>query len=185
LAYKSGAVAPAVVAGTEELARRLFDAGYFRHQTGAAADDNTEQLWAKYKKVAWEPHIFGNRLFDTRYYQLFVSKQELSYYLTPLHHYVAVGASAGVSPSWIYDDTFYLETYPDVREAVESDAFCCGFEHFLWHGVEDGRDGCAFFNERTYLMRNADVAKDVTTGGSRSGEAHYVEFGHRERRPLS
>jgi hypothetical protein len=165
----------------ETLAKRLFDANFFRRQVGASGDNSTERLWEEYKKMAWRPNVLGNRFFDTAYYSLFLSRQDLSDYGTPLHHYVAVGASAGLSPSWIYDDAYYLETYPDVCEAIRSGVFSCGFEHFFQYGAEEGRDACAYFNERAYLTRNPDVAAD---GGLRSGEAHYVSFGHSEKRLL-
>lgn len=105
-------------------------------------------------------------------------------YPTPLHHYIAVGAGAGISPSWVYNDAYYLETYPDVADAVRVGSFICGFEHFFRCGAEEGRDGTAFFNERAYLAQNPDVASCVAEGQCRSGEAHYLTFGHHEGRLL-
>ena len=177
---------PHELVNVEALALRLFDAACFARQTDAPASGDVERLWATYKASAWKSRAAPNRFFDPAYYRLFVPVQERSAYPTPLHHYLAVGAAAGVSPSWIFDDAYYLGTYADIRNAVRSGIFSCGFEHFVHHGAEQGLEGCAFFNERAYLARNPDVAGNVSHGGScRSGEAHYIADGSAEGRTLA
>jgi hypothetical protein len=167
----------------DTLARRLFDPEFYQRNS-RALETNADHLWSEYGKLGWDLDAFGNRFFDPGYYRLFVSEQERTEYRSPLHHYVARGVNTGLSPNWIYDDAYYLETYPDVREALRTGDFVCGFEHFIRHGAEEGRDGCVYFNERAYLARHPDVAHDVREGRMRSGEAHYVKYGHNERRSL-
>jgi hypothetical protein len=177
------AVIRADLGDVDALARRLFDHEFYQRKI-RALENNVDRLWAEYEKLAWNTEAFGNRFFDPGYYRLFVSEEERREYATPLHHYVARGANAGLSPNWIYDDEYYLETYPDIREALRTGEFFCGFEHFIRHGAEEGRYGCVYFNERAYLARHPDVAHDVREGRIRSGEAHYVKYGHNERRLL-
>jgi len=179
----AGVTVRADLGDVDARARRLFDAEFYRHQVRAAEFD-PDNLWTEYKSVGWNSKVLGNRLFDVNYYRLFVLERERDEYPTPLHHYVAVGGDAGLSPSWIYNDAYYLGTYPDVREAVRSGTLICGFEHFSRDGVNEGRDGCAYFNERSYLNRHPDVALAVTEGRLRSGEAHYIECGQSETRVL-
>jgi hypothetical protein len=167
----------------DTLARRLFDQRVYQGESRSLEID-ADRLWAKYSKSAWRPGVFGNRFFDPGYYRLFISAKERAEYRTPLHHYIARGVKAGLSPSWIYDDAYYLEKYSDVREAIRRGEFICGFEHFARWGAEQGRDGCEYFNERAYLTRHPDVANGVTEGRIRSGEAHYVKHGHKEKRSL-
>ncbi|MEP6941986.1 MAG: class I SAM-dependent methyltransferase [Betaproteobacteria bacterium] len=40
-----------------------------------------------------------------------------------------------------FDETFYLDEYPDVLEAVERGLFASGLEHYLTHGQGEGRTG--------------------------------------------
>lgn len=182
------ATPPAVVRNDlgdlDALARRLFDPDCFRKRAAAAKEKTSEQLWKDYKASGWKPRVFPNRHFDPAFYRLFVTDQEAAKFRTPLHHYIAEGARAGVPPSWIYDDAFYLATYPDIAEAIRAGVFVCGFEHFVHHGTREGRDGCGYFNEASYLALNPDVAASLDAGQSRSGEAHYLMHGHGEgRRP--
>ena len=179
------AAAPVVIDPdlVEALALRHFDAEYFRKQSGAPADASPEQLWADYKRLSGK-QFHPNRFFNTSHYMHFVANEDLAKYPTPLHHFVAEGASARISPNWIYDESYYLRTYPDIQEAVRAGHFMCGFEHFMRYGVGEGRDGCSFFNENAYLERHADVAASVSLGQFRSGEAHYLAHGHKEGRSL-
>jgi hypothetical protein len=170
----------------DALARRLFDAEFFVQQGAGEVltETDVEGLWALYGKSAWCPEISGNRFFDPRYYALFVPEGDRQKYRTPLHHYLAEGAGAGLSPCWAYDDAYYLDRYPDVREMIREGSIVCGFEHFSRVGAEDGRDGCGFFNERAYRARHPDIEAAIAAGRLRSGEAHYAMQGHREKRPL-
>ena len=167
----------------EALALRLFDVEYFRQQSGAAADSSAAQLWDAYKNQSGT-QFHPNRFFDRSHYLNSVPDYDVEKYLTPLHHYVAEGISAGISPNWIYDEAYYLATHPDIQDAVRAGYFVCGFEHFMLYGVGEGRDGCSFFNERAYLACHTDVAASVSIGHFRSGEAHYIAYGHREGRSL-
>lgn len=46
--------------------------------------------------------------------------------------------SSPVSPSW-FDETFYLQTNPDVAAGVQCGDFASGYEHFTLHGEREGR----------------------------------------------
>ena len=164
----------------DKLVRRLFDAEYFARR--ASAQGSPSELWKEYKRSGWKSRVQPNRYFNTTYYRMFVSEADTTRHPTPLHHYIAEGVQARISPCWIYDEDFYLATYPDIRDGVRAGHFACGFEHFALHGATEGRNGCSFFNERGYLEGNPDVAAAVLSGALRSGESHFVSNGNREGR---
>jgi hypothetical protein len=164
----------------DALARRLFDGDYFARRTSTQGSPSA--LWKEYRKAGWKGRVQPNRFFNTAYYRMFVSEADTTKYPTPLHHYIAEGVEARLSPCWIYDDNYYLAAYPDIRDGIRAGYFSCGFEHFALHGAKEGRNGCSYFNERGYLESNPDVAAAVLDGALRSGEAHFVSDGNREGR---
>jgi hypothetical protein len=167
----------------ERLAQSLFDADFYRKRSKSGTSE-AEQLWREFVTQSWRRGVHGNRMFDVGHYKLLVGDIDQAAYPTPFHHYFAVGHRSGISPSWIYDEEYYLQKYPDIRDAIRSGDIGSGFEHFSRYGWAEGRDGCAFFNERRYLDRYPDVIAAVEAGRERSGEAHYVKHGRKEGRQL-
>lgn len=165
----------------DDLARQLFDAEYFTQAADPTSADR-DAAWQEYCRLGWTARIAPNRVFDLAYYRMFVPDKEISSYLTPLHHYVAKGMDAGISPSWIYDDQFYLASDPDIIEGIRSGHFVCGFDHFVKHGIDEGRSACSYFNDARYRHKHLDVASAVQDGMYPTGERHYLLFGHREGR---
>lgn len=73
-----------------------------------------------------------------------------------------------------FDGGWYLEMYPDVREAGIDP-----LEHFLNHGSQEGRSPNALFDSQAYLRANPDVVHF-----ERGPFIHYICFGFQEKRPL-
>ncbi len=71
-----------------------------------------------------------------------------------LRHYLLNVKSAALSPSPYFDEAFYLANVPEVREAVEKDGFCCGYEHYTLHGMAEGRKPSATFDPHYYYEKN-------------------------------
>lgn len=83
----------------------------------------------------------------------------------------------------IFDENFYLTSYPDVKAAVAAKAFTSGLQHFQLFGLAEGRTLVSpFYNEESYLKTNPDVAAAVQGGAFKSGMQHYVLFGETEGR---
>jgi predicted O-methyltransferase YrrM len=55
-----------------------------------------------------------------------------------LRHYLAFGEREGRRPLQKFDPSFYLSTYPDIRDLQKSPLV-----HFLSHGLREGRSPCA------------------------------------------
>lgn len=83
----------------------------------------------------------------------------------------------------IFDESFYLSNYPDVKAAVDAGGFTSGLEHFQKHGLAEGRVLVSpLYDEESYLQTNSDVAAAVSTGAFKSGLQHFIEHGEAEGR---
>lgn len=86
----------------------------------------------------------------------------------------------------IFDEAFYLKSYPDVGAAVKAGAFQSGLEHFQKFGLRESRVLVSpLYDERFYLQNSAGVAAAVAAGGFSSGLEHYILFGEAEGRAPS
>ena len=99
-------------------------------------------------------------------------------------HYVEFGANENRLPSLaLYNEAFYLETNPDVAEAVAADeTLTSGFVHYVSFGQGEGRDPSALFDESAYLEANPDVATAVSEGSFSSGFEQFIKVGRAEGR---
>lgn len=81
-----------------------------------------------------------------------------------------------------FNEKFYLESYPDVKEAIERGEFTSGFHHYVLAGYLEGRTFIAGFNERYYIEHNPDVKHAIEKGEFVSGLHHYLRYGLNESR---
>ncbi len=77
-----------------------------------------------------------------------------------------------INRSGIFNRKWYLDTYPDVREAGADPV-----NHYVRHGVSEGRDPSPDFSTKAYLNYNQDV-----TDSGINPLVHYVLFGKTEGR---
>ena len=83
----------------------------------------------------------------------------------------------------IFNENFYLASYPDVAAAVAAGTFSSGLQHFQLSGLTEGRILVSpNYNEATYLQRYPDVAAAVAAGTFRSGLSHFIQSGYAEGR---
>jgi hypothetical protein len=74
-----------------------------------------------------------------------------------------------IRQSGLFDETFYLCSYPDV-----ADAGIDPIVHYLEHGSEEGRNPSASFDTRTYLNLHPDVAAHPER---LNPLVHYIKLG--------
>ena len=91
----------------------------------------------------------------------------------------------GIKLSALFDESFYLQQYRDVANAVDGGGFSYGYEHFMRFGLGEGRNPSHLYNEQLYLANNPDVKQAVDAGVHDSGLVHYLQYGHRENRVAS
>jgi hypothetical protein len=83
----------------------------------------------------------------------------------------------------IFNEEYYLNSYPDVRNAVNVRAISSGLQHFQQFGLAEGRVNVSpYFDEGLYLRKYPDVAAAVSSGSLKSGLQHYIQNGEVEGR---
>jgi hypothetical protein len=92
----------------------------------------------------------------------------------PYFHYMTVGAAAGAAPNAFFDGSWYLQSYPDVRDRVINP-----LEHYALFGWKQGRNPCPAFDGERYLDDNPDVR-----AAGVSPLHHYLHHGRFENRRI-
>lgn len=91
----------------------------------------------------------------------------------------------------IFNENFYLRSYPDVAAAVRAGIFSSGLQHFQQQGLQEGRTEVSpYWSENSYFSfgpvfappKNPDVLEAVRNGVFPSGLAHFIQFGEAEGR---
>lgn len=85
-----------------------------------------------------------------------------------------------------FDEDWYLDKYPDVKEAIEMELFKSGIDHFCLSGAFEGRLPCKInLDEEAYLSIHADVAAAIAKKEVSSATEHFENSGHLEGRRFS
>ena len=112
-------------------------------------------------------------LFDADWY-LKRYPEATSSGLSPLAHYIKIGAAAGYDPHPMFCTSWYLDRYPDIASARVNPLV-----HYVKHGGFEGRDPHPLFDTSWYLKSYPDV---TVTG--LNPLIHYNQHGIAEgRRP--
>jgi len=85
-----------------------------------------------------------------------------------------------------FDEKYYLNNNPDVKNAVEKKQFPDGLTHYLQYGrtKQENRSPNAFVDFSYYLANNPDVANAVKNDVKQSAHKHLFTWGNKEgRRP--
>jgi hypothetical protein len=94
---------------------------------------------------------------------------------------IPLSAQAKTFSQKLFDQTFYLNSNPDVLTAV-SQGLTTAFAHFSTFGHRENRPLLPFFDTQAYLLANPDVANATTAPGWVSAWNHFVLFGILEGR---
>lgn len=80
----------------------------------------------------------------------------------------------------VFDASYYYSAYPDVAAAFGMNEKAL-FEHFVNHGVREGRSGSAEFNPQVYRQNYSDL--QAAFGDDMAAYCrHYVRYGRAEGR---
>lgn len=83
----------------------------------------------------------------------------------------------------IFDERFYLETYPDIAAAVRGKTIKNGLDHYIETGYFENRlPRKLIVDERYYLQENPDVADAIKRGRVKSAQDHFNHSGFTEGR---
>nr|WP_220572383.1 glycosyltransferase [Gluconobacter oxydans] len=93
-----------------------------------------------------------------------------------------LAGKCGYQPNPYFDESYYVQRYADVRDAVNQGKFISGFDHYRKIGYKD-RDPHWLFCEEYYLNRYTDVARAlVNETVFANGYDHYIQCGDQEFR---
>lgn len=110
------------------------------------------------------------------------SVRAFGHQISPLVHYLRHGGSEGQNPHPLFDEAYYLDNNPDVRDALENnpDAQKAGLSplvHYLRHGGLEGRSPHPLFDGKYYLDNNPDVRESGA-----NPLTHFLQVGGLEGR---
>jgi hypothetical protein len=86
----------------------------------------------------------------------------------------------GVDYSRVYNYTYYVNKYPDIKKAFGNDENAV-IRHFVNNGMKEGRQGSANFNLQKYKSRYADLRKAYGSDNVKY-YTHYMRWGYNEKR---
>ncbi|WP_167458621.1 class I SAM-dependent methyltransferase [Mesorhizobium kowhaii] len=84
-------------------------------------------------------------------------------------HYLAKGGRSSCSPHADFDEQFYSAFYPDVRLAISSRKYLCGFEHYVLVGRAENR------LTKHNLTKTLDVRHPSLTDPVGIAQARFIE----------
>ena len=91
-----------------------------------------------------------------------------------------VNVYGGIDYSLIYNYYYYIEKYPDIKNAFGNDDVAV-LAHFVNNGMAEGRQASEMFNVIVYRNNNADL--NVAFGDNlKAYYQHYITFGKNEDR---
>jgi len=81
------------------------------------------------------------------------------------------------------DETWYLNEYPDIADALAAGEVKSARQHFVNSGYFEGRLPCPLeIDEAWYLAEYPDVADGIARGDIQSARQHFLEYGYEEGR---
>lgn len=86
----------------------------------------------------------------------------------------------GLDYTAVFDADYYLSANPDVRNVCGSNVEAA-FQHFINHGMQEGRQGREEFNVNYYKEHNTDIQK-VYGDNTPSYYTHFIKYGLAEGR---
>ena len=151
--------------------RRLKQSG--TEAPDPAATQSNRTVKALSNKTANDEYLIDRSgLFDPEWYRAQLEEAKTN---SLIRHYLTKGAAKGLDPNPLFDTSWYLEQYADVRDLGNNPLV-----HYLKYGAAEGRDPNPFFDSNGYLEQNQDVKK-----AGLNPLRHYLLHGAREGREPS
>ncbi|MDE7062576.1 MAG: hypothetical protein K2O73_04945, partial [Lachnospiraceae bacterium] len=92
----------------------------------------------------------------------------------------AVTVYNGIDYAPVYDYNYYVNKYVDIRQVFGADDSAV-LQHFVMHGMREGRQGCAGFDVHSYYNAYPDLRR-AFGNDLKSYYMHYLEHGRWEGR---
>lgn len=86
----------------------------------------------------------------------------------------------------IFSEKGYLDTYPDIAQALAHKAFLSGKQHYMWDGIKEGRTvEDPSVDPARYLGLNPDLKEASGLSSDDALCSHWLEIGWLEGRRTS
>ncbi len=148
------------------------------------SDGPTQTFLADNTRTDLEPYIgSSNHGFDYSTPMLTTGSHTASIYeILTNGSKVLLSTQTIVSQNSLFDESYYLQQYPNVAAAVADGQFSSGYAHYLQYGQYEGYSPNPYWDESWYLAENPDVAAAVNDGQVSSGFMQYYDYGQYENR---
>jgi hypothetical protein len=80
------------------------------------------------------------------------------------------------------DESWYLDTYPDVAEAIAAGHIKSAREHFISDGYKEGRPPFEHEIDETWYVKTYPDIVELIKSGQTTPEQHYAQHGYVEGR---
>jgi hypothetical protein len=81
------------------------------------------------------------------------------------------------------DEQWYMDTYPDIRQAFDAGEIASAKEHFVTSGYFEGRIPFKMLVEEDWYLRTyPDIGQAIASGAVNSAEDHFRKSGYEEGR---
>ena len=166
-----------------DVLRLVFAPAFYAKLLGWSGQDPAT-LWKHYEAHGLPAGVPPSPLFNPVRYRRQIAEHGLPAPRAgePLAlHWVRVGIDAGIVPSRVFDEAFYLTAYPDVAQAG-----VLGFLHFLRSGIDELRAPTVWFDPAWYQAqgdgRRSERYDDFIATGVHEGRMPSVLVAHIMRR---
>lgn len=163
----------------------MFSAKFYRTVTGAADDDN-KTLLLRYLTDDHIAGVHGTPLFDDGWYKaryeedmLTVGREPQHKFRSAIEHFMVEGVVRGYSPIPDFDADFYLQAYPDAREAIEQGHYASAIDHFLSDLGNVRRRPNPYFDPTYYLDQHPNVRHEMHETGLLHPLEHFLHVGYK------
>ena len=166
----------------------LFNESYYLESYANVKESNIDPIM-HYVKTGWQQGMNPSPEFDTRFY-LRDNYDVRQLKFNPLIHYIRFGREEGrptnsqmknlkeynlIKKSGLFDESFYLETYPEVIKAKIDPIM-----HYIRTGWREEKKPSPDFDTRYYLREYKDVRYLKI-----NPFLHYIQSGKEEDRPTN
>lgn len=168
----------AVFGGSSEALIRHFINNGMKEGRRANDEFEVQSYRRRYKDLRT---VYGNDLEKYYYHYMNYGKYEHRIATGEVTNFEAITTYQGVDYSPIYDYNYYVSTYPDIENAFGDDDTAV-LQHFVNHGIYEGRQGIASFNVKSYKNQYPDLRVAYGTSSWSKYYLHYLYNGYREGR---
>lgn len=186
--YKDGVITVKTEAGLGELSsltitpptKVLYEKGTAVDTTGLTVTANFLNGSRILNKDEYRIENFDTNTVGTRTATITFGGKSAAFHYTVQERKESDNVYNGIDYSAVYDYTYYISKYPDIKKAFGNDKYKA-LEHFVKKGMSEGRQANNSFNVYSYRNRYADL-RSAFGNNLKNYYSHYMSHGLKEGR---